>query len=119
MADIRAYWGRVNARLASLPPDEVLFVTSLDNPERAGGVTAGRVSEVRRKHAAELIVMNTHRLSTPEEITAYHTEAKVRSEDIAEKEYQRKQNFALPREVANLVAAAVQGAAPKQRRGES
>lgn len=107
--NLKEYWAAVNETAAKLPPGDSLYVTSIDNRRFAGGVRGGVMCEVLRKKAAELIVQGTHRISTAEELAAYQAESKTRAEEIADKEYQRKQNFALPREVADLVAAAVQG----------
>lgn len=107
--NIQEFWAEVNRIAAQLPLGDVVYVCSLDCKTHAGGTIAGRVSEAPRKVAAEWIVQGTHRVATPEEITKHDQAAAEQAKAIAAAEYKRKQNFALPEELTNLITAAVAG----------
>jgi hypothetical protein len=111
--NIREYWQGVRAIADSLP--ETVMVTSLRNPER--GTTEGRISECDRETAAQLIFAKTHRRATDAEIQAYRDQQAEIRKQIIEAEYKRKQQFALPEELAALVKLAV-GQEQNKKRGQ-
>lgn len=61
------YWRNVFQVMRQLPSD-LVHITSFDKPMR--DVVGGRVFQAPAKTAAQRIVEETHRLSTPEEIQA-------------------------------------------------
>ena len=83
------FWGFVRAMEASLPAgQETIYITSVENLLR--GARGGVVFEAPRKLAAQRIVENRHRLSTPEEIQEYLAAQKRRDETCAISEAKRK-----------------------------
>jgi len=100
---ISEYWAGVRESAVGLP--EETWLISLDNREK--GSTSGRVVQATRDTAAKLIFERTHRVATENEIRAYLSEQEKVREGILEAEYQRKQHFALPKELAGLVEAVV------------
>lgn len=89
----------------SLPAGNVFLVVPMDVPEK--NVTAGDAVEVNRETAARLLFAKTHRLADAADVAA-HEERESRTRNyMQEREYDRKQEFALPKELAGLVAAAV------------
>jgi hypothetical protein len=113
--NIREYWQGVRRIADTLP--ETVIVMSLDKPER--GTTAGQVSECDRDTAARLIFAGTHRQATDAEVEQYKAaQAEIRK-SILKAEYERKQQFALPEEVSNLIKAAVVRSQqePERKRG--
>lgn len=103
--NIRDYWRGVRQVQDSLPDTEVVVVVSLQNAER--GTTAGRVSECDRDTAARLIFAKTHRPAEAGEVEAFRAEQAEKKRQILKAEYDRKQQFALPEELAALVKAAI------------
>jgi hypothetical protein len=127
LTPMQALWARVNAQAAELDPHaarydneirrlnpkhqngfmaastKVIWVTSLKNP--AKGIRAGRVFSTPPLLAAQLMVGGTHRLSTSEEIQAWHAEQGVRIE--ASKTLKAAQNPQAPVQIV-LGADAVQ-----------
>jgi len=107
--DIQKYWRDVIATAEELPNEKVFYLTSLNNADK--GTTAGRVCDMtNRKEVARRIVEATHRLSTPAEIERFHADQKRQTEELAEIELKRKQQFAMPQELQTLVAMAARGA---------
>lgn len=107
--NLQEYWAEVRRIEQTLAQEEVWLVSER-NTEK--GTTPGQAVLCDRAAAAQRIYEKTHRLATPQEIDQArlaHEEARRR---ILEVEYERKQHFALPRELAALVEAA---AKPKQK----
>jgi hypothetical protein len=86
------YWGQVLSKQAELEQQfasaEVIYITSVSDPLR--GLIGGRVVDTSLRLgtskygvAAKQLVDGTHRLSTPDEIAAFHEEQKRRSADCA------------------------------------
>lgn len=72
--DIRMYFQRVR-EAESLIPTDIVLVMSLDTED---GGKAGRMSEVARHTAAQLIVNGRARLATDSEVTQFREEAEQR-----------------------------------------
>lgn len=109
--DIFNYWKAVRAIEDSLPPEATLLVVSLDNVERM--VNAGVICEVDRKSAAKLILGKTHRLANEKDKKIHEErEANARA-TILEDDFKRKQQFAMPRELTQLVEVALRAATTK------
>jgi hypothetical protein len=68
------------AKLMQEYPHGYLHVTSISNRERNS--TAGHTVEVSVAQAGKLLVENTHRVATPEEIAAFHVAADARRHAI-------------------------------------
>jgi hypothetical protein len=66
---IRNYFERLKAVEESLPPGEVVFLVSIDNP--ACRQVGGQVVSVNRGIAARSIDAGSHRLATDEEAAAH------------------------------------------------
>ncbi len=116
MSNQAAYWARVVAVRSELP--EFVWLTSLENHDR--GTTEGVVALVDRETAALCLVNKTHRAAEQHEVDQYKTADRSASEAIREEEYKRKQHFALPKELSDLVSAAVRGVpAPARGRGRN
>lgn len=112
--NIREYWQGVRRISDTLP--EMVMVMSLDKPER--GTTAGQISECDRETAARLIFAGTHRQATDAEVEQYKAAQAETRKAILKAEYERKQQFALPEDVANLIkAAVVRSQEPERKRG--
>jgi hypothetical protein len=104
---IHEYWERVLAIAAKLPE----VVTVISEGDDRTGARAGAVCLCDAKTAAQLLFSRTHRIATEQEIADYE---KAQSEErvrLADLEYKKKQNFALPTELTNLIDMAVKGAA--------
>jgi hypothetical protein len=108
--NIYEYWQGVRQVAATLP--ETVYIVSVDNQVR--GTSAGMVCACTREVAARRIFEGTHRLAAEEEIAAYLASEDAERRRIVEEEYRRKQQFALPSELAELVRLAVE-----QRSGRS
>lgn len=93
--------------LAEKFPDRTsVFLTSL---ETETGAKAGVVTEVDLPNAARFLALNTHTLSTDEEIAAHSDFQKSESQRIAKAELERKQPI-------NLTVTS--GDKPKAKRDE-
>ncbi len=103
MANIRQYYDAIAATTERLPLAPMYYLTSLDTPD---GGKAGRVVDiVERKEAAKLLVANSHRISTPEEVQQFHDDLKMAEAERAAKEVKSKMQFAMPAEMTQLLAA--------------
>lgn len=90
-----------------LPQQEIYYLLSLDNPDK--DVAAGRVFEVSsRERAADFIVGRTHILAPLEAIAAFKAAQAQAFQDLAKSEYERKQQFALPREMQDVMRVAAE-----------
>lgn len=101
--NLQEYWAEVRRIEQSLPEGEVWLVSER-NTEK--GTTPGQVVLCERAGAARRIYEKTHRLATTEEIGLARLADEEARRRIQEAEYERKQHFALPRELAALVEAA-------------
>ena len=111
--NIRDYWQGVRSVANTLP--ELVMVISIPNAER--GTIEGKVSECHREAAARLIFGQTHRQATESEVQAHQTRQAETRKQIIEAEYKRKQQFALPEELSNLVKLALAGQQEPKKRG--
>ena len=91
----------------TLTGDPPYFITSLDNPDKAGGITAGVVFDLPNKlQAAGFIVEATHRPSTLAEIEAFYADQKLRGIQAAKDAMDRKGQLAMPQDLQDLVRLA-------------
>ena len=104
------YWQRVLAIAADLP--EVVTVISLGDDRT--GARAGAVCLCDAKTAAQLIFARTHRVATEQEIADHEKAQSDERTRLAGIENRRKQNFALPSELTDLIAMAVKGATQEE-----
>jgi hypothetical protein len=66
MADIKAYWAKVVAIKAQLPPGQPVWLVSMDNDHK--GTHSGAVVQCSTDLAAQRIADRTHRVATQEEV---------------------------------------------------
>ena len=100
--DIHQYWRTVARQREGLPAGvEVFHLTSVadESQARKGGV----VSEVDREGTARALANQTHRLSTDAEVEQYRADQKNQRDSIAKYEHDRKQEYALPPEIRELL----------------
>lgn len=100
--DIRDYWRRVRQQESALP--EVSAIVSLDDPHT--GMVGGRVSFVDRETAAKCIIAGSHRIATPDEITAYESDQRRGFEESTRAD----------RERAGITCFTIKPPLPKARR---
>jgi hypothetical protein len=72
---VTVYWHRV-AQMRTQISTSTAFITSVDLPEK--GINPGAVCEATAEFAARRLAERTHRLSTPQEIEAFHTDQSAR-----------------------------------------
>lgn len=96
---IGEFWKRVKALTASIV-EEWPYVVAPD----------GTVRQESREGAARLIVEQAWRLATPDEAKATQAAEVAEGQRIREAEYKAKQQFAMPKEVTDLVMLAIEGA---------
>jgi hypothetical protein len=101
---VHEYWQTVRKIASDLP--EAVYLTSLDS--RTRGTQAGAVCLCSREIAARRIAEGTHRVATEAEVEQYKAHLEAERRRIVEEDYRRKQQFALPSELAELVRAAVE-----------
>ena len=90
-----------------MPPKKTYFLVSVNNPAR--DVTAGRVFDIpTSRQAAELIVDGTHVFASPEDIERWQEIQDRQAHELVEAEYARKQQFALPREMQDVMRVAAE-----------
>jgi hypothetical protein len=92
------YWLAVRQEEDKLPPQQTYFLTSLALPTIRSDPhwRAGIVFEVAtRRMAAQRLAEGTHRLSTPEEIAAYHAAQKQREDELRVIEDRRRSSTIL------------------------
>jgi len=85
MPNVKQYWADVRAIEWTLP--EFPFLTSLDDPTR--GLVGGRVVQMSRERAAQMIHERRFRLSTEEEIAAHEAESRRRQRAAREEELRK------------------------------
>ena len=83
--DTRDYWRRVRQQESTLP--EVSAIVSLDDSR--SGVVGGRVFFADRETAAKCIIGGSHRIATPDEITAYESDQRRRFEESTRADRER------------------------------
>jgi phage-related protein len=115
MENITDFYRQVNETEAEIKAKvgSPLFVCSLDS--RKLGTIGGRIFEVDTRRAALDIVNGTHRVASEQEIAQYKEELESRRQAIHNEEYQRKQQFALPPELAGLVELALAKTKPSAK----
>lgn len=107
--DQRTYWNQVRKQEADLRKSGKgpYYLVSLDHPEK--GITSGRVVGMADPgYAAKLIIDRTHRLATREEIAASQQDLARRTEQLAVETLAKKQKFALPQDLQDLVRVAAE-----------
>jgi hypothetical protein len=119
--DLKKYYSDIRAVEATLPPQKIYYLVSLDNPDK--NITGGRVLDVATaRQAAELIVGRTHRPADPADIERFRADEKRLSEEYAAAEYKRRGNLAMPEELQELVRMAIRNVDPatpeKKKKGE-
>jgi hypothetical protein len=67
MRDLRQYWQEVRELQRSLP--EFIWLMSVEDPKR--GMVGGRMAEVGAEQAAKLLITNSHRRATEDEIASH------------------------------------------------
>lgn len=110
--DIRAYWTQVRAIEATLEPQgiapnglPIYYLTSIDNPEK--GSTPGQVADIAKSgEAARRLVERTHRVATEAEIFRFTENLKRQTDELAQIDIARKQQFAMPTELQTLITTA-------------
>jgi hypothetical protein len=124
-----AYWANVNQTLISTPGffdenrqlKELVYITSLSKPMR--GITGGRVFGATPKLAAQRIVEETHRLSTPEEVEAEAKRVEAEGRRLFHQEEERKTSLRMKstpeddQRMAGIVAAAVSSVVNSKSKG--
>ena len=110
--NLHEYWAGVRAQRDSLPPGNEFWLVSIPSKDHAMH-KAGVVCAADRQTTAKVLFEQTHRLASPEEIAQYHAEVQERTTKLAADEQARKQQFAPPPELQNLVAAALIAAQPQ------
>ncbi len=109
---IHEYWQRVLAIAADLPD----IVTVIAEADSRTGAVGGAMCEVDKKTAAQLIFARSHRIATDQEIVAYEAAQAKERIRLTEVEYKKKQQYAMPPEMANIVALAAEGLRESQKR---
>jgi hypothetical protein len=110
--DLQKYWSDVRNVAAGLPKQPVYYLVSIENTDK--NITGGRVMDIpTAKQAAELMVSRTHVLASPADIERFHADLQRQSDELAEAEYKRKQQFGMPKELGDLIRLATD-----QRRAE-
>jgi len=89
MMNLKSYWQGVRKVEADLPNDAIIWLTSTDVLEEAGG-RAGVVMDVPRAAAAQRIYEKTHRLATEEEKAAGIADMERRTQEDLARERMRK-----------------------------
>jgi hypothetical protein len=79
MRDLRQYWQDVRELQRSLP--QFIWLMSVEDPKR--GMVGGRMAEVGAEQAAKLLIANSHRRATEDEIASH----------LAKEEQARRQSF--------------------------
>jgi hypothetical protein len=116
--DLTKYWNDVREVVAMLPEGPIVYLISLDNPEK--GITAGRVMDMSdRKMAARRIVERTHELAKPHDIARFQAVQQKQLEDCAETEQDRKGQLAMPKDLQVLVREASKRQLEEDRRLEA
>jgi hypothetical protein len=67
MRDLRQYWQEVRELERSLP--QFIWLMSVEDPKR--GMVGGRMAEVGAEQAAKLLITNSHRKATEDEIGSH------------------------------------------------
>lgn len=115
--DLQRYWNDVRAVMETLPRQKIYYLISIDNPEK--GTTAGRVMDVAdAKQAAKLIVGRTHVVASPADVERFESAEKLAAEELAEIEYRRKGQLAMPKELQDLVKMAARREEPDAKKKE-
>ncbi len=70
MRDLQKYWQDIRALTATLPA--FVWLVSVEDPRR--GMRGGRLTEAGAETAAKLLLANSHRRATGEEIEAHRAE---------------------------------------------
>jgi hypothetical protein len=110
--DARQQWLIVKAQMERLPAPPY-FLTSLSTPD---GGRAGVVMGINDpKRTAELLVANSHRLSTPAEIEQHNAADAAAIKFYADTETKNKQQMAMPKELQDLVAVTLANLADKDK----
>ena len=109
---IHEYWQRVLAIAADLPD----VVTVISEGDDRTGARAGAVCLCDAKTAAQLLFSRTHRVATEQEVVDHEKAQSDERVRLADVEYKKKQNFALPTELTNLIDMAVKGATRANKR---
>jgi hypothetical protein len=109
--DQKLYWAKVREIEASLPPGPQILIAEEDGTNAA--------VEVSHEGAAKRLVEKSHRLATVDEIAKWRAGQKAAIEQSQREEYARKQQFALPNELNQLVTALLQSqAVDAQKKGK-
>jgi hypothetical protein len=117
------YWRGFARQREALPPGDSFYLISIaskDHTDHKPGV----VVQVKRELAAKCLFEATHRLADEEEINEHLAKTAERDRYYAAEEVKRKQQFALPKELNDLVIALAANAKPqpepqsKPKRGE-
>lgn len=110
MADIKEYWREVRSveatLLASLGQDKqsVVYIVSVENKSK--GTSAGSVCEADIETAARMIVDGTHKVASESEVAAWKTHQEQTFKANQALELERKQQFAMPEDIATLARVA-------------
>jgi hypothetical protein len=75
MADMKAYWR--SRRTLESQLEECTYVTSIEDPSK--GWVDGSVCGADRETAARVLVEGSHRRSTQEEISKFHSDEQART----------------------------------------
>jgi predicted phage tail protein len=122
--NIHEYWRGFAAQRAALPPGDAFFIVSIESKDHSNH-KPGVVVEVTRETAAKCLYERTHQLASEDQIAAYKQDMADRTERANAEEVKRKQQFALPKELNDLVIAVLANASnpppdikSKPKRGE-
>lgn len=105
---IAEYWKVVReteAQLRADHPGQTALHLITESDARAG-VIGGIVMPCDVEMSAKLLVARTHRLANAAEIAAFDAAEKAAREAIVKAEYERKQQFSLPKEMTDVFTAA-------------
>jgi hypothetical protein len=117
------YWRGFARQREALPPGDSFYLISIESKDHSDH-KPGVVVEVKRELAAKCLFEQTHRLASDEEIKLHHEKTALLDRQYAAEEMKRKQQFALPQELNDLVIALAANAKPqpdtqsKPKRGE-
>ena len=107
--DIKEYWREVrstqSALQASLTPDNpTVHIVSIANKTK--GTSDGSVCEVDAETAARMIVDGTHKVASTEQVAGWMDRQSVTLKQNQVIELERKQQFAMPEDIATLARVA-------------
>ena len=117
------YWRGFARQREALPPGDAFYLISIESKDHSDH-KPGVVVQVKRELAAKCLFEQTHRMANKAEIAQHLADTAERDRYYAAEEMKRKQQFALPKELNDLVIALAANAKPQpepeptKKRGE-